>query len=586
MVGSVHPDGETVRYEAGKNGEPSWVQREDLLRAVRQIATVSVLSDFWFQGGRHTLTLRFAGLCACNGVSQEACRTVVQTLCTIMKDEEVHDRLGTVATTYERVADRKPVEWRSGLISLFDSEKAVETLTEWMSGRQPGSKAVAANNNTRAVSITVDTNTDISTAEAFHDWTGDSLIYAEHEERFYKNSSDVYDPISAAEVKATIISFLKEPTRTSTISDPAKIRAAQSSARINSVYELSKSLKRTDDRNFNAHSHLIGTRNGVLDLSVQRLATPNDIVTRRIGAEYRAGASCPQFMDFIWQVFNGDVDKIEYVRRAVGYTLTGSVEAQTMFILIGAGANGKSVFLSVLQALMGDYGTSLPAHSIMQQKFSNDKTDDLASLAGKRFAYATEGESGDRFAVAKIKRMTGGDMMSVKRLYKDYFNLRPEFKLWFASNELPQISGNDDAIWRRIHVIEFPRTFRPEERDPKLLEKLKGELPGVLNWALKGLEQIGEMKGDFLAPPESVRHSIAEYRSENDNVADFIDAACVRDGISKIMAGELYERYVSYSENSGSEPLNKITFMKSLNRMDIGIHKKASGNARTGIRFK
>ncbi len=101
MVGSVHPDGETVRYEAGKNGEPSWVQREDLLRAVRQIATVSVLSDFWFQGGRHTLTLRFAGLCACNGVSQEACRTVVQTLCTIMKDEEVHDRLGTVATTYE-----------------------------------------------------------------------------------------------------------------------------------------------------------------------------------------------------------------------------------------------------------------------------------------------------------------------------------------------------------------------------------------------------------------------------------------------------------------------------------------------------
>ncbi len=385
------------------------------------------------------------------------------------------------------------------------------------------------------------------------------MIYAEHEERFYKNSSDVYDPISADEVKATIISFLKEPTRTSTISDPAKIRAAQSSARINSVYELSKSLKRTDDRNFNAHSHLIGTRNGVLDLSVQRLATPNDIVTRRIGAEYRAGASCPQFMDFIWQVFNGDVDKIEYVRRAVGYTLTGSVEAQTMFFLIGAGANGKSVFLSVLQALMGDYGTSLPAHSIMQQKFSNDKTDDLASLAGKRFAYATEGESGDRLAVAKIKRMTGGDMMSVKRLYKDYFNLRPEFKLWFASNELPQISGNDDAIWRRIHVIEFPRTFRPEERDPKLLEKLKGELPGVLNWALKGLEQIGEMKGDFLAPPESVRHSIAEYRSENDNVADFIDAACVRDGISKIMAGELYERYVSYSENSGSEPLNKIT---------------------------
>jgi putative DNA primase/helicase len=586
MVGSVHPDGETVRYDAGKDGEPSQVERADLLTAIHQIATVSVLSDLWVPGGRHTLTLWFAGLCACNGVSQEDCLTVVQSLCTIMEDEEARDRLGTVATTYERVADRKPVEWRSGLMDLFGSDKAVDALAEWMSGRQPTSKAIAANNNRRTVSVTVDTNTDISTAEAFHDWTGDSLIYAEHEERFYKNGSDVYDPISGVEVKETIIKFLKEPALNNAIADLAKIRASQSSARINSVYELSKSFKRIDDRSFNAHPHLMGTRNGVLDLSVQRLINPNDIVTKRIGTEYRADANCPKFMEFIQQVFNGDAEKIEYVRRAVGYTLTGSVEAQVMFILIGAGANGKSVFLSLLQALMGDYGTSLPAHSIMQQKFSNDKTDDLASLAGMRFTYATEGESGDRLAVAKIKRMTGGDMMSVKRLYKDYFNMRPEFKLWFASNELPQISGNDDAIWRRIHVIQFPRTFKPEERDPKLLEKLKGELPGILNWALEGLKRIGEMKGDFLAPPDSVRHSIAEYRSENDNVADFIDAACVRDGESKIMAGELYERYVSYAENSGSEPLNKITFMKSLTRMDIGIHKKANGNARTGIRFK
>ncbi|MCJ2122087.1 phage/plasmid primase, P4 family [Methylobacterium sp. J-077] len=586
MVGSVHPDGEAVRYEAGKDGVPSWVQRDDLLRAVRQIATVSVLSEFWVQGGRHKLALRFAGLCACSEVNQESCLTVVQTLCDITDDEEMDDRIGTVVTTYERAADQKPVEWRSKLIKLFGSEKALNTLIEWMGGRQTASKAIAVNNNTRTVSVTIDTSTDISTAEAFHESTIGSLIYAEHEERFYKNSSEVYDPISPVEVKATIIDFLKEPARTNTISDPVKIRASQSSARINSVYELSESLKRTDDRGFNAHSHLIGTRNGVLDLSVQRLITPNDIITKRIGTDFRADASCPKFLDFISQVFNGDIEKIEYVRRAVGYTLTGSVEAQIMFILIGAGANGKSVFLSLLQALMGDYGTALPAHSIMQQKFSNDKTDDLASLVGKRFAYATEGESGDRLAVAKIKRMTGGDMMSVKRLYKDYFNMRPEFKLWFASNELPQISGNDDAIWRRIHVIEFPRTFKPEERDPKLLEKLKGELPGILNWSLEGLEQIGEMKGDFLAPPESVRHSIAEYRSENNNVADFIDAACVRDGVSKIMAGELYERYVSYSDNSGSEPLNKIMFMKTLTRMDIGIHKRANGNARTGIRFK
>lgn len=586
MAGSEHPDGELVRFEAGRDGEPSWVSREDLLKAVRQIATVSVLSGLWIQDGRHNLALWFAGLCACNGVSQEACETVIRTVCSIMDDEEAGDRLRTVATTYQRVTDRQPVKWRSELTGLLGSDKAVLTLIEWMSGRRPAARAVTKTNDVRTVSVMVDTSTDISTAEAFRDWMGDRLIYAEHEGRFFENNADVYDPASSVAVKARIMEFLKEPANEGAISDPAKVRASQSSSRINAVYELSKALMRRDDREFNRHSHLVGTRNGVLDLAKRELVETTDIVTRRIGTEFHPQAWCPKFKTFLGQVFGCDNDKIEYVRRAIGYTLTGSVEAQIMFIMIGSGANGKSVFLNLLQALMGDYGTSLPPHSIMQPKFSNDKTDDLASLDGKRFVFATEGEAGDKLAVAKIKRMTGGDVMLVKRLYKDYFNLKPEFKLWFASNELPQISGNDDAIWRRIHVIEFPVTFKPEERDPKLLETLKSELPGILNWALEGLRQIGELKGDFLAPPESVRHSIAEYRSDNDNVSDFIEGACVRDPNARVMVRVLYERYVEYCENSGVEPQNNITFGKSLNRLGFGIHKLSKGNARNGLKLK
>lgn len=586
MAGSEHPDGELVRFEAGKDQEPSWVSRQDLLKAVRQIATVSVLSGLWNPLGRHNLSLWFAGLCACNGVSQEACETVIRTVCAIAGDEEGDDRLEAVATTYQRVSDRRPVEWRSKLTDLFGSEKTVLTLIEWMGGRRPAVKAVAKANDAPTISMTVDFNTDISTAEAFCGWISDRFIYAEHEGRFYENRADVYDPVSSVAVKARIMEFLKVPANAGNVSDPAKVRASQSSTRINAVYELSKALMRKDDRDFNRHSHLIGTQNGVLDLSKRELVATTDIVTRRIGTEFHPHAWCPKFKAFLGQVLNGDNEKIEYVRRAIGYTLTGSVEAQVMFILIGSGANGKSVFLNLLQALMGDYGTSLPPHSIMQPKFSNDKTDDLASLDGKRFVFATEGEAGDKLAVAKIKRMTGGDMMLVKRLYKDYFNLKPEFKLWFASNDLPQISGNDDAIWRRIHVINFPVTFKPEERDPKLLETLKGELPGILNWALEGLRQIGELKGDFLAPPESVRHSIAQYRSDNDNVSDFIEGACVRDPNERVMVGDLYNSYVNYCQNSGSEPQSNITFAKSLNRLGFGIHKLSKGNARTGLRLK
>lgn len=583
---SIHPNnGEIVRFEEGKDGEPAHVDREVLDAAAKRIAAVSVIGEHWNEGGRHKLALWFAGLCAYHGISLEVCQIIVKAICLATNDGELNDRIRAVESTYDSFHDDSPIEWRGKLTDIV-GVKVVDAVVGWLGGQASKPKALSGGGVQRTISVTVDFNTDISTAEAFRDWTNDRLIYAEHEGRFYENHADVYDPVSSVLVKARIMEFLKEPANAGNVSDPAKVRASQSSTRINAVYEMSKALMRKDDREFNRHSHLIGTQNGVLDLSKRELVATTDIVTRRIGTQFHPHAWCPKFKTFLAQVFDGDNEKIEYVRRVIGYTLTGSVEAQTMFIMIGSGANGKSVFLSLLQALMGEYGTSLPAHSIMQPKFSNDKTDDLASLDGKRFVFATEGEAGDKLAVAKIKRMTGGDVMSVKRLYQDYFNLKPEFKLWFASNELPQIQGNDDAIWRRIHVIEFPVTFKPEERDPKLLETLKGELPGILNWALEGLRQIGEMKGDFLAPPESVRHSIAEYRSDNDNVTDFIDGACVRDPNGCVMVKDLHDRYLDYCDNSGVEPQTKVTFGKSLNRLGFGIHKMSKGNARRGLRLR
>jgi putative DNA primase/helicase len=587
MPPSIHPDdGETVRFEHRKNGTPAACDRKTLIAAIRQIATVSFLSEFWLEGGRHDLAMQFAGLCACNGVGRETCEKVVSVVCSIMGDDELDDRLLAVVSTYNRVAAKQQVEWRSNLARLFGSDKTVTCVIEWMTNNESITLVNIRDHNTRTISVVVDTSTDISTAEAFHASTVDSIIYGEHSERFFKGNAGVYDPITAFEVKGEIIEFLKTPSAGNVANDPAKLRTSQSNARINAVFELAKTFKRKDDRNFDRRSFLLGTKNGVLDLINMTLVEPKDVVTKRIGTDFRPHAHCPLFLKFIDEIFEDNPEVIPYIQRAVGYTLTASVEAQAMFILIGTGANGKSVFLNLLQALMGGYGTSLPPHSIMQAKFGNDKTDDLASLDGKRFVFATEGEAGDRLATAKVKRMTGGDMMSVKRLYKDYFNLKPEFKMWFGSNELPRIAGNDDAIWRRLHLIDFRRTFAPAEQDPRLLEKLKGELPGILNWALEGLCQIGGMKGDFLAPPESVRKALDAYRNENDNVGEFIEEACVRDETSRVMAGDLYSHYVMYSSNSGIEPLKQAVFFKSLNNHGIGIRKLSKGNARTGVRLK
>ena len=204
---------------------------------------------------------------------------------------------------------------------------------------------------------------------------------------------------------------------------------------------------------------------------------------------------------------------------------------------LGTGANGKSTFLNVVQSLMGDYAGTIPMQSLMDQRYGS-QTNDLAYLVGKRLVVASEGERGHRIAECKIKMMTGSDRISCRALYKNLFEFAPHFKLWLATNNLPTISGMDDAIWRRIRVIEFPVQIPPERQDKTLADRLIKELPGILQWALEGL---GEWRKIGLDPPESVLQSTRSYREDNDSVGQWIETACVREPKLRASMKDLYE---------------------------------------------
>ena len=208
-----------------------------------------------------------------------------------------------------------------------------------------------------------------------------------------------------------------------------------------------------------------------------------------------------------------------------------------MFILIGSGAKGKSTFLRVLQHLLGDYAGTIPMQGLMEQKYGS-QTNDLAHLFGKRLAVASEGENGQRLAESKIKTMTGGDRISCRPLYGNLFEYVPEFKLWLGTNELPTISGTDEAIWRRIRVIEFPMTIPPEQQDKRLADRLISELPGILQWAMQGCIEWGKIG---LAPPASVLQSTQEYREDNNSIGQWIESACSLDATLRTSMKDLYE---------------------------------------------
>jgi putative DNA primase/helicase len=169
--------------------------------------------------------------------------------------------------------------------------------------------------------------------------------------------------------------------------------------------------------------------------------------------------------------------------------------------------------------------------------------------------------------------MTGGDRIPCRALYKDYFEFDPQFKLWLATNNLPTISGSDEAIWRRIKVIPFPVTIPDAERDRMLGDRLARELPGICHWAMQGL---GEWRQQGLKPPARVLQSTGNYREENDTIGQWIEAACVQElGLLTSMKG-LYESYKSFCENSSIEALHNTASAKNSN----GVVSKRSRDVR------
>jgi putative DNA primase/helicase len=352
-------------------------------------------------------------------------------------------------------------------------------------------------------------------------------------------------------------------------------RAMRSRSRINATIELARSHNPVSAEAIDQHKHLVGLSDGkILDLATRKHVYGDDIfVTKKLGTEYDPEARCPIFEAFLDRIFAGNKDVIEFVRRAIGYSLCGETSEQCLFILVGIGANGKSTLLNVLNRLFGDYAGTTPMQTLTASKFNNGQTNDLAAMEGKRFVAASDGEAEQKLAVNKIKLMTGGDKIACRALYKNLSTFTPQMKLWVATNDVPDAPGADAALMRRIMVITFPVVIPLEERDHNLPNLLSAELPGILNWALDGYDN---WKTSKLRPPNEVNEATNNYRVENDPVGQFIEDRCDHAAGAKVTTKELYSNFEVWSQQNGRETMPMSEFGKVLGRKQFN-KKKING---------
>ena len=341
----------------------------------------------------------------------------------------------------------------------------------------------------------------------------------------------------------------------------------------------------TSDK-LDANLWVLGCENYTIDLTDCMPYEPKreDLITKSNGIKFDFDAECPLWINFLNQIFNNDNELVAYIQRAVGYSLTGTQKEQVFFMGYGEGSNGKTVFTTILMALLGEYAQKADFSTFLHQgerKIRND----LAALAGARVIVASEAKEGAKFSLDVIKDWTGGGKVTCRYLFGEYFTYVPEGKLWIETNPKPIITEQTFAAWRRVQAIPFSVTIPKEEQDRDLIDKLRMELPGILNWALEGL---AEYHGIGLATPEIVKAAVEEYRKENDSLTCFISECCEFDKLKTCTNKELYEMaYKAFCGMSGMEPLSQPLFSKQLNKMfeNKGVKSKRSkhGMAWIGI---
>jgi putative DNA primase/helicase len=345
---------------------------------------------------------------------------------------------------------------------------------------------------------------------------------------------------------------------------------SESESRVRALLNLAKHERalKAEPGDFDRHPALLGCANGVLDLESGKLLEhdPKHMMTRKTSCDYDPEAQCPIFLSFLDRIFDGQAELIGYLQRALGYSLGGDTGEQVMFLCYGSGRNGKSTLLETVHALLNDYAQQADATTFLVRA-SDGVRNDIARMAGVRFAASIEVGEGRRLNETLIKQVTGQDTITARFLHREYFEFRPQFKLWMAANHKPIIRGSDEGIWRRIHLIPFTVVIPKTEVDKKLLGKLRAELPGVLAWMARGYR---EWQRIGLNPPETVLAATSEYRAEMDVIAAFVKECCVLQPGAKAGAGDLYRAYKAWCERSGEQFENQRAFGMRMNeREDI-----------------
>ena len=344
------------------------------------------------------------------------------------------------------------------------------------------------------------------------------------------------------------------------------------------------SLTETDHRiavdidALDAHPWELNTPGGIINLRTGQLRPPdpNALHTRstRIAPDPQADQS--PWLDFLNTTFQGDQAIIGYIRRLMGYACVGEVREAILPVFHGQGANGKTVLLETVQAVLGDYATVAPQKFLVQGP--GQHATEIAAIAGARLVIASETNEGEKFDEAKVKILTGGDRIKARFMRQDEFTFKPSHLLVMMTNHRPEVGSGGTSFWRRLREIPFGHVVPEDARDPELTQRLTNQHgPAIMAWLAQG---AAEYARDGLREPDGVKVATRAYEASTDTVARFVDDMVILGGgeAVKVNSSEVREAYETWCRTEGETPVAAKTLTTQLmGKYGIGRHKGSKG---------
>jgi P4 family phage/plasmid primase-like protien len=345
---------------------------------------------------------------------------------------------------------------------------------------------------------------------------------------------------------------------------PTKIASAATVSAIERMARSDRTHAATADI-WDTDPWLLNTPGGIVDLKTGITGDPDPDKFMTKITSVGPGGECPRWLKFLDEVTAGDKDYQAFLKRGAGYTLTGLVNEHVLFFLYGTGRNGKGVLLNTLFWLLGDYAVVAPMETFVETHGQRHPTD-LAGFRGKRLVMAQEVDDGLRWAESKIKTLTGGDAITARFMRQDFFDYWPQFKLWIGGNHKPGLRGVDVAIRERFHMLPFMVSFAAKP-DKTLSETLRGEAPGILQWAIDGCL---EWQRDGLKPPSIVRSATDDYINDQDKIGRWIEERCELGLNNWQSSADLWSSFSSWTERNNERLGTQRAFSDALgNRVGI-----------------